>query len=77
MNSKIITLQELSKIIDIYPDTLRTWLQGYRFTKFYCYPNCITFDKEFIKTMSEFLKLKHRHGTAKYLTNYYKKISCK
>lgn len=76
MNSKIVTLQELSKIVNVGTFALRTWLQGYRFTKFF-YNNCITFNEEFVNTMAEFLKLKRRHGTAKYLVDYYKKISCR
>lgn len=76
MSSKIITLQELSKILNISTDALRTWLQGYRFTKFYTRKHII-FNKDFINEMSEYLKLKRRHGLAKYLIDYYKKNSCK
>lgn len=75
-DSKIITLQELSKILNISRDTLRTWLQGYRFTKFF-YRNYVTFNKDFVMNMSEYLKLKRRHGLAKYLTDFYKKNSCR
>ena len=72
MSSKIITLQELSSILNICTDTLRTWLQGYRFSKFYT-KKYIIFNKDFVNKMSEYLKLKRRHRLAKYLIDFYKK----
>ena len=75
MNSKIVTLQELSKIVEISENALHIWLQGYRFTRFYN-RKIIEFNKEFVINFAEFLKLKRRYGKAKLLVDYYKKISC-
>lgn len=75
MNSKIITLLDLSRIININKDTLRTWMQGYRFSKFYS-KNCVEINKEFVEKLSEFLVLKRKGWKVRQLEEYYKKISC-
>jgi hypothetical protein len=76
MNSKIITLDKLSSIIEVSPNALHIWLNGYRFTKFY-HKKIIDFSAEFVREMAEFLKIKRRYGKAKLLVDYYKKISCR
>lgn len=76
MYHKIITRKELANLLEMNEATLRTWLAGYRFTKFMTYKG-IEFSKDFVNEMSEYLKLKRRHGLAKYLIDFYKKNSCK
>ena len=76
MNSKIITLQELSDILNISKEALYIWLQGYRFSRFF-YRSYIVFNEDFVVNMAEYLRLKRRHGLAKYLIDFYKKNSCR
>lgn len=80
MSEKIVTLKNLEEITQVSMDTLYVYLRGFRFTKFersekidnyrkivYC------FNKEFLDTLTEFLKIKRKHKAIERLKNYYNK----
>lgn len=79
MNYKIITLTELSKIIGLNKDTLRTWLQGYRFAPYEMFigaKRVYTLNDNFIEVFCDFLQIKHKFEMSKKIENFYKKNSC-
>lgn len=80
MKEKLVTIETLAEITGLNSNALRTFLHGYRFTKFernekiskyrktvYC------FNKEFLQEMSEYLWLKRKIKIIKKLEDYYKK----
>lgn len=80
MCEKLVTLKELENITGIDFKTIKTYLQGYRFTKFersekidnrrkviYC------FNKSFLDTFINFLWLKRKINAIKQLQKYYQK----
>lgn len=79
-NSKIITREELTKLLNVHPATMRMWLSGYRFTKFEYLirsKKAYYFNEDFINTFADFLELKRLPDLAKILKDFYKKNSCK
>lgn len=79
MCNKLITIKELSMLIEAKTDTVRTWLDGYRFDKFKVFINTYKFykfNKEFLDVFCDFLWLKKKEKYIKIVKNYYKKISC-
>lgn len=69
---KIITLKELSDILNISTDSIRTWLNGYRFSKYRTLHGCI-YSRSFVYNLIEFLEIKRRDDSIKLLKNYIKK----
>ena len=64
MTERLITLKQLSDLTGIYIDTLRTYLQGYRFTKFNRGKTLYCYNAELKKTLIDFLYLKHKRDLA-------------
>lgn len=64
MTERLITLKQLSDIIGINRDTLRTYLQGYRFTKYWRWKDLFNYNADFVNTLTEFLYLKHKRELA-------------
>ena len=60
MTERLITLKQLSSLTGIYIYTLRTYLQGYRFTKFWRGKTLFCYNREFIDTFIDFLELKRK-----------------
>ena len=80
MEEKLVTLKDLESITGICWDVLRTYLQGYRFTKFERYEKIdnhrkiiYCFNKDFLDELTNFLWLKRRLGAIKSLQKFYKK----
>ncbi len=73
MNSKIVTLQELNTITGVSVNTLRTWLQGWRFDKFWYKRNVIIFNEEFIDIFSDFMITMRNRDISDKLKGFYKK----
>jgi hypothetical protein len=64
-------------LIEVKTDTVRTWLDGYRFNKFKVFIGAYKFNKEFLDIFCDFLWLKKKEKYIKIVQNYYKKNSCK
>ena len=80
MKEKLVTLKNLEDITGITENTLRTFLCGFRFTKFVRHERLngnmkqvFCFNKDFLEALSDFLYLKRKLGAIKCLEKFYKK----
>ena len=64
------TLNILSNVLNLSQNTIRSWLNGYRFSKFkigMCEYKC---SKEFLNNLKQFLLIKRKYKAIKNLENY-------
>lgn len=68
---KEISLAELSNVLLLSENALKTWLDGYRFTKYKTKKGYL-YQQEFINNLIEFLETKRKHECIKNLKNFIK-----